>query len=182
MNKGKVEVVTATGNEWTTPNAPGKTFYDFDYQIDGIKFVASHVTPEPKYSVGTEVWFTITKDNGQYPDKIKFEQAPEGEGTPQQAGKPAFKKSGSFDNFDTMIMSYAKDLAVARINNGGYKTVTADKIVKDFITLKEGLEVVKMAEPVVEEKTATQMDFKPPLASELLPPETPGEDLPDWMK
>jgi len=172
---GKVEVVTQDNNTW---EAHGKTFFDFKYQISGVVYVASHVTPEPKYAVGAEVWFTVTKDNGTYPDKIKFEQAPEDSGV---IASSSFKKSEP-QNFDTMILSYAKDLAVARINNGGYKHITADSIVKDYLTLKEGLEVTKIAEEtkliaVTESKEGfiKHEDGKQePLQTE--------EDIPDWMR
>jgi len=170
---GKVETVRATGNEWTTPNAPGKTFYDFEYQITGTAFVASHVTPEAKYSIGDEVWFKVTKDNGTYPDKIKFEQAPE---EAQQAGKPSFKKSGSFDNFDTMIMSYAKDLAVARIHNGYADKIKASDVIKDFLILKEGLAESIEGITKYEDGKAT------PLPTEAPPVEVKTDDnIPDWI-
>jgi len=156
---GKVERVLVTGKSWT---AHEKTFYDFTYVINSITYVASHVTPEPKYAVGAQVWFTVTKDNGQYPDKIKFEQSPEDQ---VKANPATVKKSGSFDNFATMIMAYAKDIAVSRINNGGYKTVSADSIVKDYLTLKEGLEVVKMANVVTTSEQVPEYQ-KPPSPTE----------------
>jgi hypothetical protein len=138
--KGTIQQVTNTGNAW---QAHGKTFYDFNYMIDGVTYVMSHIDNQPKFAAGEELDFEVTKqgnpkaDGTVWPSKIKKIDpsfAPSSNGfTPSTP-----KAKGGIQK--EMVLAYAKDIAVARINNGGMKAVSVDTVVKDYHAMLEALE------------------------------------------
>ena len=89
-----------------TFNIKLQTMNDLTFQ--GVANAKSETIEGLPYKVGEEVEFEHTESGNEYPDKLKIKK----EGQENYSGG---KQKG---NNRTFALSYAKDLAVARINNG----------------------------------------------------------------
>ncbi len=79
-----------------------------DLTFEGDVNAKTDVVNDLWYKVGDEVEFEHTESGNEYPDKLKIKK----EGQENYSGK----QKGNNRSF---ALSYAKDLAVARINTGG---------------------------------------------------------------
>lgn len=120
--KGKITEITPNGS-WQSEH--GEMFvYLIKIDADGIPFegqanAKSAEVEKLPYKTGEEVEFEHTESGNQYPDKLKITK----EGGSYQQPKPQKGSNASF------ALSYAKDIAVAKIyNNGGAKAYTEDII------------------------------------------------------
>ncbi len=110
--KGKILEIDSTGS-WEgqhgvmyTYMVKLQTMNDLTFQ--GVANAKSETIEGLPYKVGEEVEFEHTESGNEYPDKLKIKK----EGQENYSGG---KQKGNNRSF---ALSYAKDLAVARINNG----------------------------------------------------------------
>ncbi len=92
-----------------TFNIKLQTMNDLTFQ--GVANAKSETIEGLPYKVGEEVEFEHTESGNEYPDKLKIKK----EGADNYQNRPDTGGKGSNRSF---ALSYAKDLAVARINNG----------------------------------------------------------------
>lgn len=94
---------------WTGSHGEMHTF-DIEFE-NGDKGQVNAKSKEPKYKVGDSVNYTKTP-NGEYPDRIKIEM------------QQGFQKKGS--DRRAFALSYAKDIAVAKIEKG--ESMSTEKV------------------------------------------------------
>jgi len=150
---------------WESPQGYG-TFYVHSIMFengDGGEYSAK-TEKQDKFVTGQKAQYEITPI-ANYPDKIK-PVAPDfqGGGKPSGSGK-------SFGDPKTMVLAYAKDLAVARIAAGAMKDVDIRSIAKDYVELMavlEGTHTIFQSNSKPTEK-ATVENPPPPVVEDQLP-------------
>jgi len=104
MQKSNIKSIIQNGE---FSNDYGK-FFGFRYEFaNGEVGLANHKTNEPRYKVGDSVTYEITGSDNFGNKRIKFIE----EVKPQNGGKT---RNGN-GQYDTMCLSYAKDLVIAKI-------------------------------------------------------------------
>ena len=105
MKTSKITKLTGNGTWQSNHGLLYKHLIEFE---NGDSGEVNTKTEEPPYKVGEEVSYKITPSGNQYPDRIKIEQESKGSGS----------KNNLFGDKRGFALSYAKDLAVARIRQG----------------------------------------------------------------
>ena len=140
--KSAVTVAQSTGRTWQGSNGL-LHFHSISFADGTTGEYASQAAEQTKFVVGVEAEYEYTPNaNPQYAGKIKPVYANAGNfggggGGGKRGGDP-----------DTMLLSYCKDLAVARINAGLVKEVDVESVIKDFVKMKAGFDAAKPAAPV----------------------------------
>ena len=126
MKKGTIQFLKLKG----TKDWKDTTITEFDIQVGEDIGVISYFGNQPVDKVGDTIEYEVTTD--QYGTKIRKPKATGSGGNYQKGGK-------GFD-VKTMIMAYAKDIAVARIYNGGMDNVDIKSVIKDYLKLVDAYE------------------------------------------
>jgi len=112
--KGKILEIETTGKSWEGSHGTMWTYFVQIQTMDDKTFrgeansKSENINDLP-YKIEDEVEFEHTESQGEYPDKLKIQK----EGQSQYSGNKAKGNNRSF------ALSYAKDLAVARIASSG---------------------------------------------------------------
>ena len=126
MKKGTIQLLKLKGSkEWKDT-----TITEYDIVVGEDIGIISYFGNQPLDKVGDTIEYEVTTD--QYGTKIRKPKATGSGGNYQKGGK-------GFD-VKTMIMAYAKDIAVARIYNGGTKDVDIQSVIKDYLKLVDAYE------------------------------------------
>jgi len=127
--KGKILEINGTGS-WEGKHGVMyvymiklQTLNDITFQ--GEANAKSETIEGLPYKIGEEVEFEHTESDNAYPDKLKIKKEQK-EGSSQYLGG----EKGSKGNNRSFALSYAKDMAVARINTIQKKFTKTEDIIK----------------------------------------------------
>ncbi len=132
--KGKILEIDSTGS-WEgqhgvmyTYMVKLQTMNDLTFQ--GVANAKSETIEGLPYKVGDEVEFEHTESGNEYPDKLKIKNEVAG----QYLGREGRDSTGGGKGSNrAFALSYAKDLAVARINTNNAAEINAHAKTRDII-------------------------------------------------
>ena len=120
MKTGQIQLIKhKTDKEWK-----GVQLHEYDIVVGTDIGVITYFGDQKVDATGATIEYEVTTD--QYGTKIRKPK--------KEASGGGYQKGNAYDP-KTMLMSYAKDMAVARIYNGGLKDVDIESVIKDYLKM-----------------------------------------------
>ena len=120
MKTGQIQLIKhKTDKEWK-----GVQLHEYDIVVGTDIGVITYFGDQKVDATGATIEYEVTTD--QYGTKIRKPK--------KEASGGGYQKGNTFDA-KCAIMSYAKDLGVARVNNGPTKDVDIESVIKDYLKM-----------------------------------------------
>ena len=125
MKTGQIQLIKhKTDKDWTNPQGVKIILHEYDVVVGDDIGVITYFGDQKVDSYGDKIEYEVTTD--QYGTKIRKPK--------KEASGAGYQKGNTFDA-KCAIMSYAKDLGVARVNNGPTKDVDIESVIKDYLKM-----------------------------------------------